>query len=125
MSLEDDEVTLQLATAMLTILGFSVETAGRGEEAVALYKARKEEGHPFTAVILDICQPKGIGGLEAMKHLSTYDPRVKAIASSGLTDHITMTEPKKYGSRATLFRPYDLKQLGSVLHEVVNGQPIE
>ena len=113
--MHDDQTTIQIKTALLRYLGYSVETVMAGEEAVALYKARKEEGRPFKAVILDVCQPHGIGGREAVKDLMEYDPEIKAIASSGLGDYKIMTEPDEYGDRASLFKPYNLRQLGVAL----------
>jgi CheY-like chemotaxis protein len=118
--LEDDEMIRNLATEMLHDLGYTVEAVSRGEEAVNLYRLRKEEGHPFKAVILDLYQPDGIGGEETMKRLLEYDSGVKAIASSGLVDDETMTDPKAYGFLSSLPKPYDIRQLRSVMREVIN-----
>jgi CheY-like chemotaxis protein len=118
--LDDDEMISKLTTEMLHDLGYTVETVTGGEEAVELYRLRKEEGNPFKAVILDIYQPDGIGGEETMKRLLEYDSGVKAIASSGLVDHRTMTDPKAFGFLASLPKPYDIGQLRSALREVIN-----
>jgi CheY-like chemotaxis protein len=117
----DDDVMLSKFTAeMLHDLGYTVETVTKGEEAIELYRLRKEEGSPFEAVILDIYQPDGIGGEETMKRLLEYDSGVKAIGSSGLADDKTMTDPKAFGFLASLPKPYDIRQLHSVLQEVLN-----
>jgi DNA-binding NtrC family response regulator len=84
-----------------------------------LYRIRREEGCPFKAVILDIYQPEGIRGRETMRHLLEYDPEVKAIASSGLTDDKTMIEPEKYGFLASLPKPYQVSQLSAILRDIV------
>ncbi len=118
--MDDDEMISKITAEMLQDLGYTVVTVTTGEEAVELYRLRKEEGRPFKAVILDIYQPEGIGGTEAVKHLLEYDQGVKAIASSGLADDKTMTHPEDYGFRASLPKPYDMRQLYSVLREVID-----
>lgn len=117
--MDDDELSSKTVSEILEELGYAVETVTRGEEAVNLYKTRKEEGRPFTAVILDIYQPEGIGGREAMKRLLEYDPDVKSIASSGLPGDSTMSDPVGYGFCAALPKPYDIRQMGLVLKRVV------
>lgn len=117
--MEDDSMTRQVTTVMLECMGYAVDSVRKGEEALALYKLRKEDGRPFIAVILDIFQPDGIGGEETIRRLLEYDPAVKAIASSGSTGHETMTDPEKYGFRASLCKPCDFRQLESVLRDVI------
>jgi CheY-like chemotaxis protein len=120
--LDDDEIISKLTTEMLHDLGYTVETVTRGEKAVELYRLRKEEGSPFDAVILDLYQPDGIGGEETMKRLLEYDSGVKAIASSGFVDDKTIIDPKAYGFRGSLPKPYDMSQLRAVLQEVIDWE---
>lgn len=123
--MEDDEMTRQITTSMLEYLGFTVETVTTGEEAVGLYRLRKEERRPFKAVILDIYQPEGIGGKETVRRLLEYDPDVRAIATSGLSGDETMTNPGAYGFLASLPKPYGISQLGSVLRNTMDDKPRE
>lgn len=123
--LEDDEMIRQTTTEMLQHLGYTVETVTTGEKAVELYRLRKKEGNPFRVVIIDICQPEGIGGEETVRRLLEYDPCGKAVASSGLTDDKTMTHPKSYGFRTSLPKPYGIRQLGSVVRDAVVSEEAE
>jgi CheY-like chemotaxis protein len=123
--MEDDIMTGQITTEMLHSLGYTVEAVTGGEEAVVLYRVRKEEGRPFKAVILDIYQPAGIGGEETLRRLLDYDPGVRAIAFSGRLDHKTMTDPKACGFRASLPKPYSIRQLGCVLQDAIGCEPGE
>jgi CheY-like chemotaxis protein len=123
--MEDDEMTKDITVQMLQYLGYNVEAVTRGEDAVELYRQRKEQGRPFKAVILDINQPEGIGGEETLRRLLEYDPSVKAVASSGFTGHKTMTKPKAYGFSASLPKPYGIRQLGCVLRDVMGSDPGE
>ncbi len=116
--MEDDEMTNDITVQMLQYLGYTVEAVTTGEEAVALYTQRKELGNPFRVVILDIIQPEGIGGEETLRRLLEYDPAVIAVASSGFIGHKTITDPKACGFRASLPKPYGIRQLGFVLKDV-------
>jgi CheY-like chemotaxis protein len=123
--MEDDEMTSDITVQMLQYLGYTVEAVTRGEEAVELYRKRKEEGNPFKVVILDIIQPEGIGGEETLRRLLEYAPAVIAVASSGFIGHKTMTDPKAWGFRASLPKPYGIRQLGFVLKDVAVPDPGE
>jgi CheY-like chemotaxis protein len=123
--MEDDIMTSHITTEMLHYLGYAVEAVTSGEEAVVLYRVRKEEGRPFKAVILDIYQPEGIGGEETLRRLLDYDPGVRAIAFSGRIDHKAITDPKACGFRASLPKPYGIRQLGAVLQNAIGFEPGE
>jgi CheY-like chemotaxis protein len=120
--LEDDDMLSKLTAEMLRALGYTLEAVTTGEEAIEIYRLRKEEGSSFDAVILDIYQPDGIGGEETMKRLLEYDSGVKAIASSGFVDDKTIIDPKAFGFRGSLPKPYDMSQLRAVLQEVIDWE---
>lgn len=124
--LEDNEMTREITTEMLQYLGYTVAAVARGEDVVFLYRQWKEQGRPFAAVILDICQPEGPGGEETLRLLLEYDPNVRAVASSGLTCSETMINFRSCGFRASLPKPYGIRQLGSVLRTLTdNGETKE
>jgi DNA-binding response OmpR family regulator len=123
--MEDDEMTKEITMAMLRYLGYAVEAVNGGEEAVSLYRLRKEEGRPFKIVILDVCQPEGLSGEEILRRLLEYDPDARAVASSGFTCGGTMTGFRALGFRAPLPKPYGIRELGSVLRAVLGAGPAE
>src|SRR3984957_10374822 len=59
--MDDDEALQILFKAVLDHLGYDVQTARDGAEAVALYKAAKAEGKRFDAVLLDLTVAGGVG----------------------------------------------------------------
>jgi CheY-like chemotaxis protein len=117
--MDDDEMLKDITSRMLRHLGYSVETAADGEGAVALYRARKEEGTPFDAVILDICIPGGMGGTETLQRLMEYDPSVRAIATTGFTTDRVMTSHREFGFREALPKPYGIGQLSNAIRNVI------
>ena len=79
--MDDDETLLLLFKAVLTQLGYDVQTARDGAEAIALYEASKAAGTGFDVVLLDLTVTGGIGGTEAAAKLKQLDPSSKLIVS--------------------------------------------
>ncbi len=113
--MDDDQIIRELARNMLEILGIDVELARDGEEAVALYRRRKEDNRPFDVVILDVHVPGQMGGEEAVKRLIEIHPEVRAVVSSGSGWERVLTHYADYGFCSALPKPYGLAQLRRVL----------
>jgi PAS domain S-box-containing protein len=112
----DDEETVRNATGIvLNYLGYEVEIARDGSEAIHLYKTAREKGAPFSAVVLDLNVPGGMGGKEAMRELSALDPHVKAIISCGYIDDPDISEFSKYSFCRTVQVPYDIDKMKALL----------
>jgi signal transduction histidine kinase/CheY-like chemotaxis protein len=80
---DDNPVNLKVASTMLLRLGWKVDTAKNGEEAVAAAQAR-----PYDLVLMD-CQMPVLDGYEATKRLraipETKDTFVVALTANALT----------------------------------------
>ena len=70
---------------------------------------------------MDLTIPGGMGGREAVERLREFDPGVKAIVSSGYANDPIMADYEKYGFRAVIAKPYQIKALGQVLRKVIDG----
>jgi two-component system cell cycle sensor histidine kinase/response regulator CckA len=119
--MDDEEVTRNVLSQMLTHLGYEVETARDGAEAIVLYRHAQEAGAPFAAVILDLVVIGGMGGREAIAKLRELDPQIRAIVSSGYSDDAIMADFSHYGFRSVLPKPYKLAELSAVLQCVIHG----
>ena len=91
------------------------------QEAIELYTDAMESKEPFDVVILDLTVPGGIGGKEAVEKLLEIDPELRAIVSSGYSNDPVMSNFRDYGFRGVANKPYDVKKLSKVLHEVMKG----
>ena len=112
----DDEETVRNATGIvLTYLGYDVEYAKNGSEAVDLYKIAIEKGHPFYAVVLDLNMPDGMDGKEALQELFAIDPHVKAIISCGYADDPVISKFKEDGLCWSVDIPYDIEKMKEIL----------
>ena len=116
----DDEPTIRrLAQRLLENAGFQVEVAADGVEAVRLYQEAQDRGMPFTAAILDITIPGGMGGRETLQHLKQINPAVKAIVSSGYSTDAIMAAPGDFGFVGVVGKPYRPADLLAELHRVL------
>jgi PAS domain S-box-containing protein len=116
----DDKIEVREAAGeMLRHIGYEVEFAKDGSEALKLYKRAKMEGVPFDTVIMDLTVPGGMGGKEAIEKLLVFDPGVKAIVSSGYSSDPILEKYKKYGFKGVLPKPYEMGKLSDVLYGVL------
>ena len=119
--MDDEEMIRELAGEILWHLGYEVEFASNGDEALALYKNSMSSARPFDAVILDLTVRGGMGGKETIQQLIKIDPEVKGIVSSGYSDDPGMTDYKKYGFSGVVAKPYTLEELGEKLNQVLKS----
>ena len=119
--MDDDRMIRDLAGEILWHLGYEVEFARNGEEAVALYSRSLSTARPFDAVILDLTVRGGMGGKEAIQELMAIDPGVKGIVSSGYSEDPGMTDYKQHGFSGVVAKPYTLEELSAKLSQVLKG----
>jgi signal transduction histidine kinase len=122
--MDDEAMIRELAGEILQHLGYRVEFAKDGAEAVACYAAALKSTDPFDAVILDLTVRGGMGGEEAIQKLMAIDPNVKGIVSSGYSEDPEMTGFKEHGFCGAVAKPYTLEELGSKLGEVLRVKQI-
>ena len=120
--MDDEEHVLEVIREMLKKLGYEAVLARDGAEAVALYEEAMGSDQPFTAVIMDLTIPGGMGGKETIGKILALDPQVKAIVSSGYSFDPIMADHRRYGFMGMVVKPYDVSQLGKALNEVIKGQ---
>jgi CheY-like chemotaxis protein len=120
--MDDDDAIRDVLVDMLTQLGYQSQCARHGAEAVALYQQARDRGQPFTAVLLDLTVPGGMGGQETIAHLQAIDPQVRAIVSSGYAVDPLMAHHRAYGFREVLSKPYTVEGLEEVLQRVLEDR---
>jgi len=120
--MDDEKMIRDVAGQMLSQIGYEVECAEDGTEAIALYEKANNSGVPFKVVILDLTVPGGMGAENTMQQLLAIDPDVKGIVSSGYNADPVMTDCKHYGFSAAIAKPYRFAELSKVLEEVIEGE---
>ncbi len=119
--MDDEKLIQDIAGEMLRSLGYRVELAKDGAEAIELYQKALDEHEPFDMVIMDLTIPGGMGGKEAIQKLRAIDPNIKAIVSSGYSNDPVMAEYEKYGFRGVVIKPYNLGTFSKSVREIMNG----
>ena len=116
----DDSVDIQqMLGKMLKKLGFTVEIANNGEEAIAKYKMAIDKKSPFSLVIIDLTIPGGIGGKATLEQILQIDANAKAIVSSGYSNDPIMAKYREFGFSGILPKPYTIKELRNVISTII------
>ena len=119
--MDDEESIRSLARQSLHRLGYEIELAADGDEAIAKYEKAKLSQNPYDAVILDLTIPGGLGGKECIQKLREIDPEVKAIVASGYADDPVMANFGDYGFTLAVTKPFSVEKLGQALRNVLTG----
>jgi CheY-like chemotaxis protein len=117
--MDDEEAVRNLVRAVLSNLGYEVQTAAEGSEAIALYERAKACGRCFDAVLLDLTVNGGMGGIETAARLKELDSSVKLIVSSGYSDASVLSDLGKYGFEGMIPKPWTVGQVSDVLRKVL------
>jgi CheY-like chemotaxis protein len=120
--MDDAEMVREVLAQMLESLGYEVECVKTGEEAIEAYRQSIHDERPFSACIMDLTIPGGMGGDEALETLRELDPDIKAIVTSGYSNDPIMAQAAEYGFRGVLPKPFGYDEVARVLHTVINGK---
>jgi PAS domain S-box-containing protein len=116
----DDESALRRIIALcLSDVGYRVEQAQDGAQAIVEFDKARRAGDPFDAVILDLTVRGGMGGLDALERLRALDPEVRAIAASGYSDSPVLGEFERYGFAGALAKPFHFTMLVNLLRKLL------
>ncbi|MBW1801038.1 MAG: PAS domain S-box protein [Deltaproteobacteria bacterium] len=100
----------EIATALLSQLGYSVATVSSGEEAVE-YMINK----PVDLMVLDMIMDPGMDGLDTYKRIIELHPRQKAIIASGFSETDRVKEAQSLGVGQYIKKPYTLEKIGTAV----------
>lgn len=109
----DDNADMRLALErLLAHLGYEVQTAGDGSQALAMHRERQA-----AIVITDIFMP-GKEGMETIEAFKSEWPWVRVIAMSGggdLARGSYLDAARQVGADAVLQKPFSLESLRAAL----------
>jgi CheY-like chemotaxis protein len=121
--MDDEDALRKLLKAVLSTLGYEVQTARDGAEAIALYEDARARGKPYDAVLLDLTVSGGMGGVEAAAKLKELDPHSRLIVSSGYSASPVMSDFARYGFEAVLPKPWSMTEVKDVVRKVLETAP--
>ncbi len=119
--MDDEELILKSVQAMLNTLGYTVDTATDGAQALRIYREAIEEGAPYAVTLMDLTIQGGMGGKEAVAELKTLDPEAVAVVCSGYSNDPIMSRFQDYGFSAAIQKPFQPEELYALLSEVIES----
>ncbi|TAN39789.1 MAG: PAS domain S-box protein [Nitrospirae bacterium] len=108
---DDEEMVLNICTAIVESLGCRVLTAKDGEEAVRIFQ---ESSGSIDLVLLDLTMPR-MDGLAAFEKLRQIRPDIRVILSSGYSEQELSERYAGSGIGAFIQKPFHIDQLQTLL----------
>jgi len=113
--LDDEEIIRDLASSILTHLGYEVTTCANGEEAIQLYRASVKSLTPFLTVFMDLTIPGGLGGKQAADEILSEFPEACLVVSSGYSNDQILSNYQEYGFSGAIAKPYKISDLEKLI----------
>jgi two-component system, cell cycle sensor histidine kinase and response regulator CckA len=113
---DDMAVQREIATGILSRLGYRVESLASGEEAVEFLRRQAAD-----LVILDMIMSPGMDGYETYHRIKDIRPDQRAIIASGYSESDRVRKALSLGAGRYLKKPYQLTELGAAVREVLEG----
>ena len=113
---DDEPTNIEAMEELLKIIGYKIETANSGREAIERYKAR---GKGIDMVILDMVMA-GIGGKETFKELKGIDADIRVLLSSGYSIDGEAEKLIEMGCRGFIQKPFRLDELSQKIRSVLD-----
>ncbi len=103
--IEDDRATRKALTQLFEVEGYTVVTAGDGEEGLAQFRASRPD-----FVMLDLRMPK-LRGQEVCKQIRREDEQVPILILSGSADEVDRVLLLELGADDYVIKPFSPKEL--------------
>ncbi len=107
---DDDVEHREIASLMLTKIGYHVETVSNGESAIAYIKKRQPD-----LVVLDMVLGSDPDGLSTYQEILAIRPNQKAIITSGFAQSGRVRKALDLGVGAYLRKPYGSREIGTAV----------
>jgi two-component system, cell cycle sensor histidine kinase and response regulator CckA len=109
---DDVKEQREIASSILTKLGYRVTTVSSGEKAVEYLK-----DHFVELLVMDMIMDPGMDGLDTYKTVLTLHPGQKAILASGYSETDRIREAQKLGAGEYLKKPYAIEKFGALVRK--------
>jgi CheY-like chemotaxis protein len=104
---DDIEEQREIASKILSQLGYSVDTVSSGEEAIAYLS-----DNAVDLIVLDMIMTPGIDGLETFSRIVTQNPNQKTIIASGFSETDRVKKAQRLGAGQYVKKPYTIENIG-------------
>ena len=107
---DDEKNQRDIATRMLSELGYQVKSVSSGEEAIRF--VRKQ---PVDLLLLDMIMGSGINGCTTYQQILEIYPNQKAVVATGFAHSEDVTRTLAMGAASFIKKPYSLTELSREL----------
>jgi CheY-like chemotaxis protein len=114
---DDEKIVIEVGQAVLQELGYEVEIARSGAEAIETIKKR---GPALDLVILDMIMP-GMDGGRTFDLMRKIQPDIKVLLSSGYAIDGEATEIMNRGCDGFIQKPFRLQELSQKVRQVLES----
>jgi len=104
---DDVEEQRDIASKILSKIGYKVSTASSGEKAIEYLK-----NNTVDLLILDMIMDPGMDGLQTYREVLKLHPGQKAIIVSGYSETVRVREAQKLGAGQYIKKPYSIDKIG-------------
>lgn len=111
---DDERQQRDIASQMLTVLGYSIKAVASGEEAVAFCREESVD-----LVLLDMIMEPGINGAQTYRQIIALHPAQRAVITSGFSESDDVKTAFELGVGGFVKKPYSIKQLGEMVSKVL------
>ena len=112
---DDEEMVRRTLERSLQSIGFDVDAATGGQEAVEIFSTSSES---FVAVILDLTMP-GMDGDATLAELRKIDPQVTAVVVSGFDEREIADRFQDQPPAGVLKKPFRPRDLRQKMHSIL------
>jgi two-component system, NtrC family, response regulator AtoC len=114
---DDDETSREYLSALLDALGFTVEGAAGGREALE----RLSRQPAPDVVILDVIMPE-LDGVETLRRYRAGGGKAPVVMCSALDEADTVVRAMRAGASDYITKPFNAEELREILERVAGGQ---
>ena len=115
---DDEESVRGLARQMLEKMGFAIQTAANGREAVEVFRS---EGETIRLVLLDMTMPY-LDGEQTFREMRRLRRGVRAILSSGYDEQTATCRFAGEGLAGFIQKPYHFEELKAVVRKALGSE---
>jgi len=116
---DDDPVQLEVTSNLLSCLGYQIDTAGSGEEALEYFKNKR-----YDLLMLDMVMSGGIDGITTYENAQEINPLQKSIIFSGYSMIERIAEARELGIHTFLKKPLTLEMIGLAVRNELDKKPM-
>ena len=87
--------------------------------AIDTYQESQNNGESFSLVITDLTIPNGMGGIELVHKIKSFDPSARVIVSSGFSQNMSAAQYREHGFDGIIAKPFTFDDLKKIITETI------